>query len=89
MDLRKALRKRLDTRVGWPQRSQFRGARRDLAPRVVGGIESGDGDWTVGIYGRNITDARYDNARLNTGDYVSVMLSNDANEFGVRFSKEF
>ena len=48
-----------------------------------------DGNWTVGIYGRNITDERYDNARLNTGDYVLVMLSNDASEFGVRFSKEF
>jgi iron complex outermembrane receptor protein len=48
-----------------------------------------DGDWTVGIYGRNITDERYDNARLNTGDYVLVMLSNDASEFGLRFTKEF
>jgi iron complex outermembrane receptor protein len=48
-----------------------------------------DGDWTVGLYGRNITDERYDNARLNTGDYVLVMLSNDASEFGVRFVKEF
>jgi iron complex outermembrane receptor protein len=48
-----------------------------------------DRDWTVGIYGRNITDERYDNARLNTGDYVLVMLSNDASEFGLRFSKEF
>jgi len=50
---------------------------------------SNEGDWTVGLYGRNITDERYDNARLNTGDYVLVMLSNDASEFGVRFSKEF
>ena len=41
------------------------------------------------LYGRNITDERYDNARLNTGDYVLVMLSNDASEFGVRFTKEF
>ncbi len=48
-----------------------------------------DGDWTVGAYGRNVTDERYDNARLNTGDYVLVMLSNDASEFGVRFSKDF
>jgi iron complex outermembrane recepter protein len=48
-----------------------------------------DGDWTVGIYGRNITDERYDNARLNTGDYVLVMLSNDASEFGLRFAREF
>ncbi|MEX1993954.1 MAG: TonB-dependent receptor [Steroidobacteraceae bacterium] len=48
-----------------------------------------DGDWTVAAYGRNVTDERYDNARLNTGDYVLVMLSNDASEFGVRFTKEF
>lgn len=48
-----------------------------------------DGDWSIGLYGRNITDERYDNARLNTGDYVLVMLSNDASEFGVRFSKKF
>ena len=50
---------------------------------------SADSKWTVGLYGRNITDERYDNARLNTGDYVLVMLSNDASEFGVRFTKEF
>ncbi len=48
-----------------------------------------DGDWTVAAYGRNITDERYDNARLNTGDYVLVVLSNDASEYGVRFTKEF
>jgi iron complex outermembrane recepter protein len=48
-----------------------------------------DGDWSVSAYGRNVTDERYDNARLNTGDYVLVILSNDASEFGVRFTKEF
>jgi iron complex outermembrane receptor protein len=48
-----------------------------------------DGDWTVGAYGRNVTDERYDNARLNTGDYVLIMLSNDASEFGARFTKKF
>lgn len=48
-----------------------------------------DGNWTVGAYGRNVTDERYDNARLNTGDYVLIMLSNDASEFGVRFTKNF
>ena len=47
------------------------------------------GNWTVALYGRNVTDERYDNARLNTGDYVLVMLSNDASEYGVRFTKEF
>jgi iron complex outermembrane receptor protein len=51
--------------------------------------QSADGDWTLGLYGRNVTDERYDNARLNTGDYVLVMLSNDASEFGVRFARNF
>lgn len=48
-----------------------------------------DGNWSVAAYGRNVTDERYDNARLNTGDYVLVILSNDASEFGMRFTKEF
>ncbi len=48
-----------------------------------------DGTWTAAIYGRNVTDERYDNVRLNTGDYVLVILSNDASEFGVRFTKDF
>ena len=50
---------------------------------------SPDGDWTAGLYGRNATDERYDNARLNTGDYVLRILSNDPSEFGVRFIKSF
>lgn len=45
-----------------------------------------DESFTFGIYGRNITDERYDNARLNTGDYVLRILSNDASEFGMRFT---
>jgi iron complex outermembrane receptor protein len=48
-----------------------------------------DGTWTAALYGRNVTDERYDNARLNTNDYVLVILSNDASEFGVRFTKDF
>ncbi len=48
-----------------------------------------DGDWSIAAYGKNITDERYDNARLNTGDYVLIMLSNDASEYGVRLTKEF
>ena len=48
-----------------------------------------DGNWTVSAYGRNVTDERYDNARLNTGDYIIVILSNDASEFGVRVTREF
>ncbi len=46
-------------------------------------------NWDVSLYGTNITDERYDNARLNTGDYVLVILSNDASEFGVRFTSHF
>ncbi len=61
---------------------------RDLVNADIS-YQPADGNWTVGIYGRNITDERYDNARLNTGDYVLVMLSNDASEFGLRFVKEF
>jgi len=45
--------------------------------------------WTAALYGRNVTDERYDNARLNTGDYLLRILSNDASEFGVRFIKSF
>jgi iron complex outermembrane receptor protein len=48
-----------------------------------------DGGWSLGAYGKNVTDERYDNGRLNTGDYVLIMMSNDASEFGVRYTKEF
>ena len=51
--------------------------------------ESPDETWTLGIYGRNITDERYTNAFLNTGDYILRMLSNDASEFGVRYVSRF
>jgi iron complex outermembrane receptor protein len=44
-----------------------------------------DGDWTVAAYGRNVTDERYDNARLTRR--LCFMLSNDASEFGLRFAK--
>lgn len=46
-------------------------------------------DWTVALYGQNIFDERYDNARLNTGDYILRIMSNDASEFGVRYSIKF
>ena len=48
-----------------------------------------DGSFTAALYGRNATDERYDNARLNTGDYVLRILSNDPSEFGLRFVKDF
>jgi len=61
---------------------------RDLV-NVDFSYNSPDESWTVGLYGRNITDERYDQARLNTGDYVLVMLANDASEFGLRFVSRF
>ena len=48
-----------------------------------------DGMWTTALYGRNATDERYDNARLNTGDYLLRILSNDVSEFGLRFVRNF
>ncbi|MXY56797.1 MAG: TonB-dependent receptor [Gammaproteobacteria bacterium] len=48
-----------------------------------------DGTWTVAVYGRNAGDERYDNARLNTGDYLLRILSNDAGEFGMRAERRF
>jgi iron complex outermembrane recepter protein len=48
-----------------------------------------DGNWSISGYGKNVTDERYDNARLNVTHYVLVILSNDASEFGVRMTKEF
>jgi len=50
---------------------------------------SADQSWTAGVYGRNITDERYENARLNTGDYIIAILANDASEFGFRANKRF
>ena len=49
----------------------------------VGGHDDGGG------FATHIMDERHDNARLNAGDYVLVVLSNDASEFGLRFVKEF
>ena len=46
-------------------------------------------DWTVALYGRNVFDEEYDNGRLNTNDYIIVILNNDIAEFGLRFTKEF
>ena len=45
--------------------------------------------WTLGAYGRNATDKKYDNARLLPTDYVLVILNNDRSEFGVRFMYNF
>lgn len=48
-----------------------------------------DETWSAAIYGRNISDERYTNAALYVSDYILRILSNDASEFGVTFTKEF
>ncbi len=48
-----------------------------------------DDSWSVALYGRNITDERYTNAALYVQDYILRILSNDASEFGVTFTKSF
>ncbi len=50
---------------------------------------SPDESYVVALYGRNVSDERYDNARLNTGDYILQILNNDPSEFGLRFIKSF
>jgi len=61
---------------------------RDLLNASISYTPADEG-WSVALYGRNITDERYDNARLNTGDYVLRILSNDPSEFGLRVSANF
>ena len=43
-----------------------------------------DGRWTLGLYGRNVTDEKYANAKLLPDDYLLIILNNDRSEFGVR-----
>lgn len=45
--------------------------------------------WLLGFYGRNVTDEKYDNARLLPTDYVLVILNNDRSEFGLRWMYNF
>ena len=48
-----------------------------------------DDRWLLGLYGRNVTDEKYDNARVLPTDYVLEILSNDRSEFGLRFMYNF
>jgi iron complex outermembrane receptor protein len=50
---------------------------------------SSDETWQIGLYGKNVTDERYENARINTSDEILVIMSNDASEFGIRGFYEF
>jgi iron complex outermembrane receptor protein len=48
-----------------------------------------EGRWSLSAYGRNITDEKYDNARLLPTDYLLIILNNDRSEFGVRYVYNF
>jgi iron complex outermembrane receptor protein len=48
-----------------------------------------NGRWSVSAYGRNVTDEKYDNARLLPTDYLLIILNNDRSEFGVRYVYNF
>ena len=52
------------------------------------GYTAPGGAWSAALYGRNAGDERYDHARVNTGDYLLRILSNDASEFGLRVQKQ-
>ena len=53
------------------------------------GYEPPSANWQISVYGRNIADERYDNARVNTGDYLLRILSNDVSEFGLQLDRMF
>jgi iron complex outermembrane receptor protein len=77
----------------WGEPSSDPGRLTKISDRSLTNIDiawhSPDGSLTAAIYGRNVSDERYDNARLNTGDYILRILSNDPSEFGVRLVKTF
>ena len=77
----------------WGEPSSDPGRRTRIAGRGLVNFHLGyaapDDAWTVGLYGRNAADERYDHARLNTGDYLLRILSNDASEFGLRIERRF
>jgi iron complex outermembrane receptor protein len=48
-----------------------------------------DGRWTLALYGRNVTDEKYANAKLLPDDYLLIILNNDRSEFGLRYVYNF
>lgn len=50
--------------------------------------ESVEGDWSLSLYGENITNEIYDQGRLQQSGFVGIVRSNDRSEFGLRFSKD-
>jgi iron complex outermembrane receptor protein len=77
----------------WGEPSDDPGRQSQIEDRSILNVnlayEAPDGSWTAALYGRNVTDERYENAILNLNDYILVIMSNDASEFGLSFTKEF
>ena len=77
----------------WGEPSSDPGRLTKISDRSLTNVDiawhSPDESLTVAVYGRNVSDERYDNARLNTGDYILQILSNDPSEFGLRLVKSF
>jgi hypothetical protein len=48
-----------------------------------------DDRWSLSLYGRNVTNEKYDNARLLPTDYVLIILNNDLSEFGLHYVYNF
>jgi iron complex outermembrane receptor protein len=77
----------------WGEPSSDPGRLTKISDRSITNVDiawhSADASFTAAVYGRNVSDERYDNARLNTGDYILRILSNDPSEFGLRLVKRF
>ena len=87
-------------RLDWSYRGDMWGEPSDLPGRLTDidsrsivnfdiSYESPDGRWLLALYGYNITDERYVNAKLNVTDYILEIYSNDASEFGIRYVNNF
>lgn len=88
----------ITTRVDYSYRSSMEGQPNNAATAFIESrdllgfnitYEPTDADWSISAYGKNITDERYTQAALDVGPYVLNILSNDASEFGIKFSRTF
>jgi len=50
---------------------------------------SANEDWSLALYGKNVTNEVYDAGRLAQTGFVGVVRSNDRSEFGLIFTKHF
>ena len=73
----------LDARLGWEEGADKTSVLEAIHDHVLAEAT------LLGFYGRNVTDEKYDNARLLPTDYVLVILNNDRSEFGLRYLYRF